>query len=171
MKWTTKDLLLQWSKRPMTNGCHLSEDHWLLLASVSSPNEQEKLLEQACQLSLGTRAFAKLVEASTMTRRITPRGTRRPLVPTSEVAVLQRYSKLAIALINSGVAAEQLWSDLETLPAHAINEAVLHTLQKTQEVVDKLREQLDAAKQHLDASIERAAAIMKEPKETGVAES
>jgi len=48
---------------------------------------------------------------------------------------------------------------------------VLHTLQKTQELVDKLRDQLDAAKQHLEASIERAVAIMKESKEAGGAES
>jgi len=166
-----KDLILQWSRRPMSNGRYLTEEHWLLLARVSSPKEQIRLLEQACQLSLGPKAFVELIKAATLGSGITPRSTRRPAVPTSEVAAMLRYCKLASALIKYGDADKQLWTDLETLPADAINEMVMERLKKTQAQVDQLREQLDAAKPHLDASVARAVAIMKEPKQAKGVES
>ncbi len=164
------EFVKQQSARHMADGQHLSLSHWIALTKVDDPKDQLKWLEEVFRRSLSANALELEIKSGGTSTRNVRQGGRKPQVPTSAIAGLQKMFQQAQQLNRySEVAVKSVFDKIDDMEPDKVTDVLLERLEKTRETLHDTAEGASGAVERLDENIERVKRVLEEKEEAAKA--
>ncbi len=153
------------SAKSMAKGGYLSLSHWLALMRLEEHRDQEKLLNRTFKESFSVRELELEIQASGARTRNVRQGGRKPAVPTSAMAGLQKAFALSRSLVNFRPVMEQaVFARIDEMPPEDVNRPLLKKLREVRDTVTQANEAGSSILKRLDENIDRAKRVLAERK-------
>lgn len=151
--------------RTLTGGGNLQVTHWLVLSRIEGAKKRRDLLKQVFDNGWSAQDLEREVHAGSSPRHAR-KGGRKPGVPTSHMAGLQREFQLAQQFVNfQAVADKHVFDEIDEISPDKVNDTLLEKLKQTKETVDQAREAAEGIGTRLDTNIARVEAVLAEKEE------
>lgn len=149
-------------QKTLTGGGNLQIAHWIALAKVEDQKDRKALLAKVFAEGWSANDLELEVRSGVRTKHARS-GGRRPGVPTSPIAGLQKTYALLHQLNNwESVAVKHVFKEIDGITPDAVTKAMIEKLQVTKKEADTAAKNLTAMIEHLVANIERANEVLEE---------
>ncbi|MCI0420755.1 MAG: hypothetical protein L0312_16265 [Acidobacteria bacterium] len=160
-----RDYIKTNSARCMSNGGYLSLGHWLGLMRLEEQRDREKLLNRIFKESFTVNQLEMEIRASGAKTRNVRQGGRKPAVPTSAMAGLQKAFSLGQSFFNfRSVMEKSVFDRIDEMPPDEVNPQLLVKLKSTRDTITKADEAAQSILKRLDENIDRAERVLAKKK-------
>lgn len=162
----TKDVVNQWSVKPMASGQFISINHWFRLLSLEDKGDQTRMLNRIIEESLSTHDLEKEIRSGgggkTKNKRF---GGRKPQTPTSPLSGLQKVYGIMQQYNNlEPVLEEHVFSQIDQIASDRVNDVLLERLEENLEQVQDVKSNANKMETHLNKNIARVKKILERQK-------
>jgi hypothetical protein len=149
------------SSKSLPNGGHLSLQHWLALTKLSEQEDREKMMRRVFKESLSAAEVDNEIKAGAGGKRNARQGGRKPGVPTSPLAGLQKCFAISQQLNRfETVMEEAVFDAIDEADAEKVTKGLLDKLTQTKKTLQETGKKTDKMLDRIDENIERVKTVL-----------
>ena len=157
-----RDYVVKYSKQPMSTGGLMTVSHWMSLMRLEGNKNRDRWIKRIMNEGLTAKSLQQAIDGDKTSRRAGHAVGRKPSVPSSPLAALQKTYSFAYQFVRLEPELEdKVFDRIDELSPDKVNDQLLAKLTETRDQVAQMHKASEKALKRIDANIVRCKRISK----------